>query len=99
MFCVCCVLALSPELEELLVEGLLLQVTLPELQHLYQGLLNRFFPSQHALQSSEHDHQYYIAQDSSLIYKSPPQGKIQVRPPISNLCFIYSYYKEKNINH
>ncbi|KAK2821365.1 hypothetical protein Q7C36_020708 [Tachysurus vachellii] len=64
---------LRPELEELLVEGLLLQVTLPELQHLYQG----FFPSQHALQSSEHDHQYHIAQDSSMIYKTPPQGKIQ----------------------
>ncbi|XP_060765953.1 lysine (K)-specific demethylase 5Ba isoform X2 [Neoarius graeffei] len=69
--------ALSPELDELLVEGLLLQVTLPELQHLYQGLLSRFFPSQHALQSSKHDHQYHIAQDSNLTYKNPPQSKIQ----------------------
>ncbi|KAK3512856.1 hypothetical protein QTP70_028920 [Hemibagrus guttatus] len=68
---------LSPELEELLVEGLLLQVTLPELQHLYQGLLSRFFPSHHALQSNEHDHQYHIAQDSIMIYKTLPQGKVQ----------------------
>lgn len=89
VFCVCCVSVLSPELEELLVEGLLLQVALPELQQLYQGLLNRFFPSQHALQSSEHDHQYHIAQDSSLTYKSPAQGKVQVRPPC---LFMYAYY-------
>uniref|UniRef100_A0A672SWD2 [histone H3]-trimethyl-L-lysine(4) demethylase n=1 Tax=Sinocyclocheilus grahami TaxID=75366 RepID=A0A672SWD2_SINGR len=47
-------------LEELLVEGLLMQVTLPELQQLYSSLLNRFSPSQHSLQSSEHDHQYHI---------------------------------------
>uniref|UniRef100_A0A8B9LDY0 [histone H3]-trimethyl-L-lysine(4) demethylase n=1 Tax=Astyanax mexicanus TaxID=7994 RepID=A0A8B9LDY0_ASTMX len=51
-----CVSVLSPELEELLVEGLLLQVTLPELQQLYQGLLSRFSPFHHLLQSSEHDH-------------------------------------------
>ncbi|XP_030639684.1 lysine-specific demethylase 5B-B isoform X2 [Chanos chanos] len=31
---------LSPELEELMVEGLLLQVSLPEIQQLYQVLLN-----------------------------------------------------------
>ncbi|XP_046730827.1 lysine (K)-specific demethylase 5Ba isoform X1 [Silurus meridionalis] len=67
---------LSPEIEELLVEGLLLQVTLPELQHFYQGLLSRFCPS-HSIQSSDHDHQYHIAQDSSLNYKSSPQGKVQ----------------------
>lgn len=86
--------ALSPELEELLVEGLLLQVTLPELQNLYQGLISQCFPSQHVLQSSKHDHQYHIAQDSSLTYKSPPQ--VQVRPPC---LFMYAYYKGKNINH
>lgn len=90
--CVLCVLyvtVLSPELEELLVEGLLLQVTLPELQHLYQGLLSSAFPSQHALQSSEHDHQYHITQDTSLTYKSPPQNMVQVSP------HVFSYFKEK----
>uniref|UniRef100_A0A4W4F2M3 [histone H3]-trimethyl-L-lysine(4) demethylase n=1 Tax=Electrophorus electricus TaxID=8005 RepID=A0A4W4F2M3_ELEEL len=51
---------LSSELEDLLVEGLLLQVTLPELQQLYQGFLNQLSPSHHSLQSSEHDHQYHI---------------------------------------
>lgn len=91
--------ALSPELDELLVEGLLLQVTLPELQHLYQGLLSRFFPSQHALQSSKHDHQYHIAQDSNLTYKNPPQSKIQVRPPCLIYASFYSYCKGENINH
>ncbi|XP_036415600.1 lysine (K)-specific demethylase 5Ba isoform X1 [Colossoma macropomum] len=73
---------LSPDLEELLAEGLLLQVTLPELQQLYQGLLSRFSPSHHSLQSSEHDHQYYIAQDrspphKSPLHKSPPHSKGQ----------------------
>uniref|UniRef100_A0A8B9LGU5 [histone H3]-trimethyl-L-lysine(4) demethylase n=1 Tax=Astyanax mexicanus TaxID=7994 RepID=A0A8B9LGU5_ASTMX len=64
-----CVSVLSPELEELLVEGLLLQVTLPELQQLYQGLLSRFSPFHHLLQSSEHDHQYHIAQDRSPLHR------------------------------
>uniref|UniRef100_A0A671PMH8 [histone H3]-trimethyl-L-lysine(4) demethylase n=1 Tax=Sinocyclocheilus anshuiensis TaxID=1608454 RepID=A0A671PMH8_9TELE len=50
---VSCVTELSAELEELLVEGLLLQVTLPELQQLYSSLLNRFLPSQHSLQIPE----------------------------------------------
>ncbi|XP_051532349.1 lysine-specific demethylase 5B-like isoform X1 [Myxocyprinus asiaticus] len=68
---------LSAELEELLVEGLLLQVNLPELQHLYSSLLNRFTPSQHSLQSSEHDHQYHIAQDRSPPHRSPPHSKGQ----------------------
>uniref|UniRef100_A0A8C1P6L9 [histone H3]-trimethyl-L-lysine(4) demethylase n=1 Tax=Cyprinus carpio TaxID=7962 RepID=A0A8C1P6L9_CYPCA len=54
------IVKLGTELEELLVEGLLMQVTLPELQQLYSSLLNRFSPSQHSLQSSEHDHQYHI---------------------------------------
>uniref|UniRef100_A0A673HTI9 [histone H3]-trimethyl-L-lysine(4) demethylase n=1 Tax=Sinocyclocheilus rhinocerous TaxID=307959 RepID=A0A673HTI9_9TELE len=62
---VSCVTELSAELEELLVEGLLLQVTLPELQQLYSSLLNRFLPSQHSLQSSEHDHQYHILEKNS----------------------------------
>uniref|UniRef100_A0A672QI36 [histone H3]-trimethyl-L-lysine(4) demethylase n=1 Tax=Sinocyclocheilus grahami TaxID=75366 RepID=A0A672QI36_SINGR len=75
---VSCVTELSVELEELLVEGLLLQVTLPELQQLYSSLLNRFLPSQHSLQSSEHDHQYHIAQDRSPPHKSPPHNKGQV---------------------
>uniref|UniRef100_A0A673HVW5 [histone H3]-trimethyl-L-lysine(4) demethylase n=1 Tax=Sinocyclocheilus rhinocerous TaxID=307959 RepID=A0A673HVW5_9TELE len=69
------IIKLSAELEELLVEGLLLQVTLPELQQLYSSLLNRFLPSQHSLQSSEHDHQYHIAQDRSPPHKSPPHNK------------------------
>uniref|UniRef100_A0A672QHZ6 [histone H3]-trimethyl-L-lysine(4) demethylase n=1 Tax=Sinocyclocheilus grahami TaxID=75366 RepID=A0A672QHZ6_SINGR len=69
------IIQLSVELEELLVEGLLLQVTLPELQQLYSSLLNRFLPSQHSLQSSEHDHQYHIAQDRSPPHKSPPHNK------------------------
>uniref|UniRef100_A0A673HL12 [histone H3]-trimethyl-L-lysine(4) demethylase n=1 Tax=Sinocyclocheilus rhinocerous TaxID=307959 RepID=A0A673HL12_9TELE len=63
---VSCVTELSAELEELLVEGLLLQVTLPELQQLYSSLLNRFLPSQHSLQSSEHDHQYHIKEPEKL---------------------------------
>ncbi|KTG33293.1 hypothetical protein cypCar_00011405 [Cyprinus carpio] len=67
----------NAELEELLVEGLLLQVTLPELQQLYSSLLNRFSPSQHSLQSSEHDHQYHIAQDKSPPHGSPPHNKGQ----------------------
>ncbi|XP_062843106.1 lysine (K)-specific demethylase 5Ba [Trichomycterus rosablanca] len=67
--------ALSPEIEELLVEGLLLQVTLPELHHLYQGLLSSLCPCQHSLQSSEHDHQYYIAQNRNPTHKSPPHSK------------------------
>uniref|UniRef100_A0A673HE89 [histone H3]-trimethyl-L-lysine(4) demethylase n=1 Tax=Sinocyclocheilus rhinocerous TaxID=307959 RepID=A0A673HE89_9TELE len=46
------IVKLGTELEELLVEGLLMQVTLPELQQLYSSLLNRFSPSQHSLQSS-----------------------------------------------
>uniref|UniRef100_A0A8C2DDG2 [histone H3]-trimethyl-L-lysine(4) demethylase n=1 Tax=Cyprinus carpio TaxID=7962 RepID=A0A8C2DDG2_CYPCA len=65
-------------MQELLVEGLLLQVTLPELQQLYSSLLNRFSPSQHSLQSSEHDHQYHIAQDKSSPHGSPPHNKGQV---------------------
>lgn len=73
-----CVLELSAELEELLVEGLLLQVTLPELQQLYSSLINRFSPSQHSLQSSEHDHQYHIAQDRSPPHRSPSHSKGQV---------------------
>ncbi|XP_016297956.1 lysine-specific demethylase 5B-like [Sinocyclocheilus anshuiensis] len=68
---------LGTELEELLVEGLLMQVTLPELQQLYRSLLNRFSPSQHSLQSSEHDHQYHIAQDRSPPHRSPPHSKGQ----------------------
>uniref|UniRef100_A0A8C2F1A3 [histone H3]-trimethyl-L-lysine(4) demethylase n=1 Tax=Cyprinus carpio TaxID=7962 RepID=A0A8C2F1A3_CYPCA len=44
---------LGTELEELLVEGLLMQVTLPELQQLYSSLLNRFSPSQHSLQKTK----------------------------------------------
>uniref|UniRef100_A0A673HE83 [histone H3]-trimethyl-L-lysine(4) demethylase n=1 Tax=Sinocyclocheilus rhinocerous TaxID=307959 RepID=A0A673HE83_9TELE len=40
------IVKLGTELEELLVEGLLMQVTLPELQQLYSSLLNRFSPSQ-----------------------------------------------------
>uniref|UniRef100_A0A673HEG1 [histone H3]-trimethyl-L-lysine(4) demethylase n=1 Tax=Sinocyclocheilus rhinocerous TaxID=307959 RepID=A0A673HEG1_9TELE len=47
------IVKLGTELEELLVEGLLMQVTLPELQQLYSSLLNRFSPSQHSLQSSD----------------------------------------------
>uniref|UniRef100_A0A3B4E1W0 [histone H3]-trimethyl-L-lysine(4) demethylase n=1 Tax=Pygocentrus nattereri TaxID=42514 RepID=A0A3B4E1W0_PYGNA len=66
---------LSPDQEELLAEGLLLQVTLPELQQLYQGLLSWFSPSHHSFQSSEHDHQYYIAQDRSPPHRSPPHKK------------------------
>ncbi|XP_052465672.1 lysine-specific demethylase 5B isoform X2 [Carassius gibelio] len=66
---------LGAELEELLVEGLLLQVTLPELQQLYSSLLSRFSPSQHSLQSSEHDHQYHIAQDRGPPHRSPPHNK------------------------
>ncbi|XP_030632475.1 lysine (K)-specific demethylase 5Ba isoform X3 [Chanos chanos] len=62
---------LSVELEELMVEGLLLQVTLPEMQQLYHSLRYRLCSSQTnwhpSLQSSEHDHQYHIAQD-----RSPP---------------------------
>lgn len=69
---------LRSELEELLVEGLLLQVTLPELQQLYSNLINRFSPPQHSLQSSEHDHQYHIAQDRSSPHRSPPDSKGQV---------------------
>ncbi|XP_066526984.1 lysine (K)-specific demethylase 5Ba [Hoplias malabaricus] len=72
---------LSPELEELLVEGLLLQVTLPELQQLYQCLLNQFSPSHYSLQSSEHDHQYHIAQDRSPPYRSPPHRSPAYRSP------------------
>ncbi|XP_022538378.2 lysine (K)-specific demethylase 5Ba [Astyanax mexicanus] len=72
---------LSPELEELLVEGLLLQVTLPELQQLYQGLLSRFSPFHHLLQSSEHDHQYHIAQDRSPLHRSPPHKSPLNRSP------------------
>ncbi|KAI7795195.1 lysine (K)-specific demethylase 5Ba [Triplophysa rosa] len=68
---------LRSELEELLVEGLLLQVTLPELQQLYSNLINRFSPPQHSLQSSEHDHQYHIAQDKSSPHMSPPHSKGQ----------------------
>ncbi|XP_051767715.1 lysine (K)-specific demethylase 5Ba isoform X1 [Ctenopharyngodon idella] len=68
---------LSAELEELLVEGLLLQVTLPELQQLYSNLLSRLLPSQHSMQSSEHDHQYHIAQDRSPPHRSPPHSKAQ----------------------
>lgn len=71
-------LELSAELEELLVEGLLLQVTLPELQQLYSNLLSRLLPSQHSMQSSEHDHQYHIAQDRSPPHRSPPHSKAQV---------------------
>uniref|UniRef100_A0A8C1FG75 [histone H3]-trimethyl-L-lysine(4) demethylase n=1 Tax=Cyprinus carpio carpio TaxID=630221 RepID=A0A8C1FG75_CYPCA len=73
------IVKLGTELEELLVEGLLMQVTLPELQQLYSSLLNRFSPSQHSLQSSEHDHQYHIAQDRSPPHRSPPHSKGQVR--------------------
>lgn len=73
-----CFTELGTELEELLVEGLLMQVTLPELQLLYSSLLNRFSPSQHSLQSSEHDHQYHIAQDRSPPHRSPPHSKGQV---------------------
>lgn len=76
--CVLYVSVFSPELEELLMEGLLLQVTLPELQSFYQALLSCCFPSQCALQSSEHDHQYHIAQDSSLTCKSSHQATVLV---------------------
>ncbi|RXN19500.1 lysine-specific demethylase 5B-like protein [Labeo rohita] len=72
---------LSAELEDLLVEGLLQQVTLPELQPLYSSLLNRFLPSQNSLQSSEHDHQYHIAQDRSPPHRSPPHSKGQDAVP------------------
>ncbi|TRY59713.1 hypothetical protein DNTS_002507 [Danionella cerebrum] len=72
---------LSPDLEELLVEGLLLQVTLPELQQLYSSLINRFSLSQHSLQSSEHDHQYHIAQDRSPPHRSPSYSKGQTKKP------------------
>uniref|UniRef100_A0A673HDD9 [histone H3]-trimethyl-L-lysine(4) demethylase n=1 Tax=Sinocyclocheilus rhinocerous TaxID=307959 RepID=A0A673HDD9_9TELE len=72
------IVKLGTELEELLVEGLLMQVTLPELQQLYSSLLNRFSPSQHSLQSSVHDHQYHIAQDRSPPHRSPPHSKGQV---------------------
>uniref|UniRef100_A0A8B9RKK6 [histone H3]-trimethyl-L-lysine(4) demethylase n=1 Tax=Astyanax mexicanus TaxID=7994 RepID=A0A8B9RKK6_ASTMX len=77
-----CVSVLSPELEELLVEGLLLQVTLPELQQLYQGLLSRFSPFHHLLQSSEHDHQYHIAQDRSPLHrKKHPKRRLEKENP------------------
>nr|XP_055039906.1 lysine (K)-specific demethylase 5Ba isoform X2 [Misgurnus anguillicaudatus] len=72
---------LSTELEELLVEGLLLQVTLPELQQLYSNLINRFSPPQHSLQSSEHDHQYHIAQDRSPPHKSSPHRSPSHKSP------------------
>ncbi|CAB1315168.1 unnamed protein product [Coregonus sp. 'balchen'] len=55
---------LSPELEELMVEGFLLQVTLPETQQLYMSLLSRLAshnhtdsPSpQHSTEQDQHKH-------------------------------------------
>ncbi|XP_046881983.1 lysine (K)-specific demethylase 5Ba [Hypomesus transpacificus] len=54
---------LSPELEELVVEGFLLQVTLPEMQLLYRSLFHRLLPrpsdspnSQHSTDQDQHQH-------------------------------------------
>uniref|UniRef100_A0A4W4F4E0 [histone H3]-trimethyl-L-lysine(4) demethylase n=1 Tax=Electrophorus electricus TaxID=8005 RepID=A0A4W4F4E0_ELEEL len=68
---------LSSELEDLLVEGLLLQVTLPELQQLYQGFLNQLSPSHHSLQSSEHDHQYHILQKETEKLEKNPKRRLE----------------------
>ncbi|XP_036386380.1 lysine (K)-specific demethylase 5Ba [Megalops cyprinoides] len=62
---------LSPELEELMMEGLLLQVSLPEIQQLYHILLNRHSSPQHidgSQQRPDSDRQRHNSQG-----RSPPQ--------------------------
>lgn len=58
-----CVSGLSPELEELMVEGFLLQVTLPETQQLYMSLsrldshnLTDSPSPQHSTEQDQHQH-------------------------------------------
>uniref|UniRef100_A0A4W5KM28 [histone H3]-trimethyl-L-lysine(4) demethylase n=1 Tax=Hucho hucho TaxID=62062 RepID=A0A4W5KM28_9TELE len=61
--CYWCVSGLSPELEELMVEGFLLQVTLPETQQLYMSLsrldshnLTDSPSPQHSTEQDQHQH-------------------------------------------
>uniref|UniRef100_A0A3P9AII0 [histone H3]-trimethyl-L-lysine(4) demethylase n=1 Tax=Esox lucius TaxID=8010 RepID=A0A3P9AII0_ESOLU len=54
---------LSPELEELMVEGLLLQVTLPETQWLYRSLVSRLAPRPHPQHSDSPSPQHSAEQD------------------------------------
>uniref|UniRef100_A0A4W5NRY7 [histone H3]-trimethyl-L-lysine(4) demethylase n=1 Tax=Hucho hucho TaxID=62062 RepID=A0A4W5NRY7_9TELE len=64
---------LSSELEELMVEGFLLQVTLPETQQLYRSLLIRLDPRhhhhtdspfpQHSAEQDQHQHNYQGGND------------------------------------
>ena len=77
--CVCVCAGVSADVEELLVEGLLLQVTLPELQQLLLILQTRLCssPSANHTSSSHCDHLYYAS-----LEKSPPHSNTQVRPSL-----------------
>lgn len=69
---------LSPELEELMVEGFLLQVTLPETQQLYRSLLIKLDPRHHhhtdspfPQDSAEQDQHQHNSQGGS-----PPHNQV-----------------------
>lgn len=70
------VTVLGPELEELMVEGFLLQVTLPETEQLYRYLLYRLSPRpSHSSPCGNHTEQNQPSQKGSTHLKKVKTNK------------------------
>ena len=76
--CITCVTGLGHELDELMVEGFLLQVTLPETEQLYRYLLYKLAPPpSHSSPSGKH-----TDQDQQSQRGSPHHNKVTIKTKI-----------------